>query len=187
LLLFLLAGGLAAVLALTLGSARARAQDPAQLTAASMFAVFAKAPTPADALAATSAYSHYQSRRIAADDGAISVFGVDEGGQVCVTLSASSGVAAGGPAACNSVSELSQPNQLLVLGASSQTTSTTNPAPQVLAGLVPNGVSNVEVDFTDGSSVDAPVTNNGFILGTDGRTPSGFKWSINGTAFGEGG
>lgn len=180
----LLAAGIAALLVVTLGAQRARAT--AQPTAASVFAVFGNSATSADALPVSSAYAQYQSRLIGPADGAISAFGVNEGDdQVCVTLSASSGVGAGGPAACNSVSELSQPNELLVLAASSGTTSTTNPPPQVLAGLVPNGATSVEIDFTDGSSVTAPVTNNGFLLSTDGRTPSAFKWSINGTTFTE--
>lgn len=185
LFLLLVAAALGALLVVTLGSQRARASGTA--TPASLFAVFGRSATSADALPSSSAYAPYQSRRIGPMDGTISVFGVDEGGgQVCVTLSASSGVGAGGPAACNSISELSQPNQLLVLAASSGTVATTDPTPAVVAGLVPDGASSVEVDFTDGSSAIAPVVNNGFVLTTDGRTPSGFKWSINGTGFSEG-
>lgn len=104
---------------------------------------------------------------------------------MCVTLGASSGVGSGGPAACNSVSELRLPNQLRVLTASSGTSASTSQAFQVVAGIVPNGASSVEVDFSDGSSAIAPVTNNGFLLTTNGRTPGTYKWSINGTTFTE--
>lgn len=189
--------GLIALLVLLVGSGGARANGSDQnaaavpAAAASLFGVFSQSATPADALPSQSAYAGGASRRIGPDAGSISAWAVSTGDQMCITLSASSGVGEGGPAACNSVSELSAPNQLLVLGASSgSSTSSASQvpqvqAPQVLVGLVPDGASSVEVDFTDGSSTVAPVSNNGFLLNLDGRTPDAFKWSVNGAAFAE--
>jgi hypothetical protein len=83
------------------------------------------------------------------------------------------------------VSVLRAPDQLLVLGASSGSESV-GPAPQVLAGLAPNGAATVAIDFSDGSSVTVPVINNGFLLNPPaGRMPTAFRWSVNGVSFTE--
>jgi hypothetical protein len=144
-----------------------------EATAIANFAVFGKPAAAADALPARSAYAGGTARRIAGDSQTFSSWGVLSGGQVCVTVDASSGAAAGGPAACNSVADLIQPGQLLVLGAGTGD----NQIPQLLVGLVPNGVQSVTVVFKDGSKVNAPVIDNGFALATGGRTPAHYSWT----------
>ena len=189
------AAGFVAGLVFLIGSGGAQATaarthqhalQSAPATAVSLFGVFARAASPEDALPSQSAYAGGISRRIGPATDPISAWAVSTGDQMCVTLNASAGVGEGGPAACDTLSNLAAPNQLLVLGASSKAaTSSPSTAPQVLVGLVPNGASTVAITFTDGSSLMAPVTDNGFLIHTAGRTPAAFQWSIGGTSYTE--
>jgi hypothetical protein len=140
--------------------------------AVSHFSVFAEPASAADALPSGSAYAGGTSRRIAGSMQHFSAWGVLKGGQLCVTVDARSGPASGGPAACNSISRLTRPGQILVLGASAGT----GAAPQVLAGLTPDGVSSVTVSYEDGSTAAVPVKDNGFAVVTGGRTPRSLRW-----------
>ena len=159
--------------------------SPEVQSAAQTFGVFRQVASPADALPAASAYKVGTARRIAtSSSGGPSAWAVLTGEQICVTVDASGGPAQGGPAACNTVGELSQPHQLLTLDASSGASG--SGSPQIIAGLVPDGIKTVTIDFKDGSSTVAPVNNNGFTyITTNGEDPSGFEWNVNGAASSE--
>jgi hypothetical protein len=142
-------------------------------TAAAQFAVFGQAATAGDALPTQSAYSAGVPRRIGPSSSSVAVWGVVTAGQICVTVNATTGPAAGGPAACNTPAELAEPNQLLATIASSSGSGS-----QVIAGIAPNGVSGVTINFSDGSSVIAPVKRNGFLyIAPASVTFSGFAWT----------
>lgn len=67
--------------------------------------------------------------------------------------------------ACNSAATLEAEHQLIVQASLVGNTSSTAPTPglaNVVAGLAPNGVSSVTIAFSDGTSVEAPVVENGF-------------------------
>lgn len=135
------------------------------------FSVFARPAAARDALPAGSAYTGGISRRIAGSAQPFSAWGVLRGGQLCVTVDAASGPAAGGPAACNSVGRLTQPGQTLILGAGTGH----GRAPQILAGLIPDGVVSVTVSYENGSRAAVPVRNNGFAMATGGQMPRSLR------------
>lgn len=145
----------------------------ASATAVSNFAVFGAPAQALDALPTGSAYSGGIAMRIAGTAQSFSAWGVLDGSQMCVTVDASSGPGAGGPAACNSVAELTQPGQLLVLGAGTGD----NQVAQILVGLVPNGVSAVTVSYKNGTKAVVPVNNNGFAVATGGLMPDHYSWA----------
>jgi hypothetical protein len=140
--------------------------SPAYAQAATRFPVFAQPAAKGDALPSSSAYSGGISRRIAGSTQPFSTWAVLRGNQLCITVNARSGPAAGGPAACNSVSRLTQPGQFLVLTASTGNGTT----PQIIAGLVPGGISSVTISYTNGSTAAVPVNDNGFAVDTGGLT-----------------
>lgn len=165
---------------------RKRAVDESgllQRQAAAVFAVFGTRPTAGDSLPAASAYANGVARQIGIPSAQLSAWAVLKDGQVCVTVSGS-GAAAGGPAACNSLSTLAEPGQLLTLeageGPAGSSAAAQTAVYQVVAGLVPNGVTSVGVHYSDGSSASVPVTNNGFAMLTGGKTPTEFIWSSSG-------
>lgn len=141
--------------------------------AAAEFSVFARPRTAGSALPSNSAYLGGITRRIAGSTQPFSVWGVLNGSRLCVTVHARSGPATSGPAACNSVSQLSKPGQLLVLGAGTGDSMT----PQILAALVPDGVSSVTVSYTNGRKTVSPVKNNGFAIETGGLMPRSLRLS----------
>jgi hypothetical protein len=155
--------------------------------------VFGRAARPSDALPARPAYTAGSGaiaaggiiRRIGPAGGAVTEWGSAKGDELCITVGASAGVASGGPAACNQLAILSQPKELLVMAAGSGggASKSGDPPPpsQVVAGLAPNGVSSVTINFTNGTSAVVPVANNGFVLNTDGRTPGTYKWVADGS------
>lgn len=145
-------------------------------SAAATFGVFGQQAQAADSLPAESAYKVGTARRVGPSSGAVAAWAVVTGEQVCVTVNAGTGPAAGGPAACNSPTELAQPNQLLILDAGSSDSSS-----HVIAGLVPDGVSSVTIDLGSAAPVSVPVTSNGFTYTTPaGELPSGYSWTANG-------
>ncbi len=147
-----------------------RGHSPAPAQAAAEFSVFAEPAAAGDALPADSAYTGGgTARRIAGSTRPFSAWGVLRGSQLCVTVDARSGPAAGGPAACSSPAH--QPGQLLVLAAGTGTGTTT----QILAGLIPDGVFSVTVSYTNGSTAVPPVTGNGFALNTGGWIPRSLR------------
>lgn len=148
---------------------------------AGTFGVFSHPARPGDSLPAQSAYKIGTARQIGASSGPVSAWAVVTGEQICVTVNASTGAAAGGPAACNTPSELAQPNQLLATDAASSGSND-----QVIAGLVPDGVTTVTISFQGGSSVPVAVSNNGFTYSTpSGRALRGFSWTASGMAYAE--
>ncbi len=190
----LVLAGAAAVLALLLltlsGSARSaptRATNHAQSAEVagsattlnvSEFGVFSHISQPADVLPSGSPYGAGTSRRIGPATGPIGAWAVLNGDQLCVTVQGSPLAAQGWPAACNSPSELAKPDQLLTLEAgASGPGGTPRPPLAFIAGLVPDGVRTVTVVYKDGTGVAAPVTNNGFVVNTDGKATSAVKWS----------
>lgn len=146
-------------------------------SAATTFGVFGQQAQAADSLPADSVYKVGTARRIGSPSASVAAWGVVTGEQVCVTVNAATGPAAGGPAACNSPAQLTQPNQLLILDASSSDSSS-----HVIAGLVPDGVSSVTIDLGGAAPVSVPVASNGFTYTTlAGELPSGYSWTANGT------
>lgn len=147
--------------------------------AATVFGVFNRPTRAADSLPAGSAYAGGASRRIGSSSGPLQAWAITSGNQVCVTVYASSGPATGGPAACNTVATLNTSDQLLVDVSTTPATSSS----EVIAGLAPDGVSNVTIDFQDGMSAAVPVVNNGFTYTTTDTKPiSDFSWSRGGVA-----
>lgn len=152
----------------------------AELHAAStVFGVFNRTADATDSLPAGSAYVGGVSRRIGNSSGPLEAWAVSSGDQVCVTVHASSGPASGGPAACNTVAELRKPDQLLV----DVSTTPASSSLEVVAGVAPQGVSTVTIDFQDGTSATVPVVDDGFTYTTtDSETISSFSWSASGVA-----
>ncbi len=135
---------------------RATAPTSAQLhAAAAVFGVFNHSRKAGDSLPAGSAYADGVSRRIGSSSDLLRAWAVSTNDQVCVTLHAPKGPA--GPAACNTVAELRNPNQLLVDVSTSSDSSS-----EVIAGVAPTGVSSIKIEFSDGTSATVPVVNNGF-------------------------
>lgn len=155
------------------------APTSAQLqAAASVFHVFNRASQAVDSPPSGSAYASGVSRRAGTSSGALQAWAVSTGNQVCVTVYTATG-AASGPAACNTVVALNSSDQLLVDVSTTPATSSS----EVIAGLAPDGVSNVTIDFQDGTSAVVPVVDNGFTYTTtDTKTISDFSWSRGGVA-----
>jgi hypothetical protein len=149
--------------------------------AAGTFGVLSRAATPGDSLPATSPYLGGAARLVGPASGAgqastsaPSAWLVVTHEQVCITI-------ANGAAACNSLAELQKPDQMLSVS-STAIRPGSQPSPTVIAGLAPTGVDSVTIHFQDGSTVVAPVTNDGFVYTTSlsQSVPSGYTWSVNG-------
>lgn len=161
------------------------APSSSELAAATtVFGVFSSPSGTGAALPTSSAYSGGVSRQVGSISAPFQAWAVSEGDEVCVTMDGQGPASSGGPAACNTVAELSQPDQLLVDVSGAPSTSSS----QVVAGLAPNGVSTVTIRFQDGTSTNVPVTNNGFTYTANSSNPiSGFSWTVNGVVNTEGG
>ena len=150
--------------------------------AARTFEVLRQPATPQDSLPATSAYRSGLGRRVGATRGAIAEWLVVAQGQICVTVAAATGSAAGGPAACNSLTTLNRTDELLA-GVSGSDMSLS----EVVFGLAPDRVSSVTIHFSDGRSAVAPVVNNGFVSQAGANQEvSGFSWTAGGVPQAEG-
>lgn len=172
--IFTLAGCLALTpLAVVSAAPSARATDAsyAHAQAAAHFSVFAQPAAAGDALPAGSAYSGGTSRRIAGRARSFSAWAILRGSHLCVTVDAGSGPAAGGPTACNSVRQLTRPGQILILAAGTGS----GTAPQILAGLIPDGVSSVMISYANGSTAAVPVHDNGFAVDTGRLVPRSLR------------
>jgi hypothetical protein len=158
-----LAAPLAGSTAAAARTAASAATTASHAQATARFPVFAQAAQPSDTLPANSAYTGGTARRITARGQPFTAWAVLRGAQLCVTLNAPTGPAAGGPAACNSIARLSQPGQYLIL-----TAATTPAAPQIIAGLIPRSISSVTLTTTSGQTTVIPVTRNGFAAAIPG-------------------
>ena len=105
----------------------------------------------------------------------IQAWGEINAGQVCVYLGARGSHPEGAPSGggCNSASRLG--GEPMIAGVRAPSSHGNPAAPSLLAGLVPDGVRSVVVNYADGSSQSVRVRNNGFALRITYR-PIGFLW-----------
>ena len=150
--------------------------------AANTFGILRQPATRQDSLPANSAYGSGVARRTGATLNGATEWIVVTQGQVCATATSTTGPAASGPAACNALATLNEPNQLLVdVSSSDQSPS------EIIFGIAPDGASSVTIHFSSGKSIIAPVIDNGFASeASKTEQVSGFTWSVGGVTETEG-
>jgi hypothetical protein len=108
--------------------------------------------------------------------------------QICVIVALAGTL----PSACDSPASLAQSNQLLITSAGagydppSAGNTGARPPDQVLAGIAPDGVAAVTIEFSDGSSRTVAVHDNGFETALGSPNPVGFRWSTHGVEYTQG-
>jgi hypothetical protein len=113
-------------------------------------------------------------------------------GQLCEITSDQAFGSSALPSACVSAAVLAADGELLVGGAAAypnglpgaasqagdgKAALEANTPPEVVAGVAPDGIASVTVDFADGSKETATVHDNGFEVVAHGGMPSGFTWA----------
>lgn len=148
----------------------------------SRYSVFNQPAVAADALptAATERLGFVSARRQPSGYTDVSHWATVRGDEVCVVVATAAGFEA--PyidGACNDAEYLETHHELLTerayLG-----NSATPPAPgaaNLIAGLAPDGVTDVSLSFADGSSAEVPVVDNGFVYRpSDGKVVAHVSW-----------
>jgi hypothetical protein len=121
----------------------------AEATVISHLGVFRRAAGPADTIPASDATIAGTTRRIGNSSSGPGVWSSVDTEQLCVQL-------AGGASACIPPEEFA--SRPLIVGSSS------NSGPEEAAGLVPDGITSVSVDYQNGTSETVPVVDNGFYI-----------------------
>ena len=141
------------------------------------YGVFGHAATSGDAPPANSPIQGSVARRVGSSGAALPEWALVSGSQLCMDGGAD------GAFACVDLSNLPA-DQIFVMGeGSGPSVAPGSPPPsslpvaQELFGIAPDGVKSVTVDFSNGTSEQAPVVNSGFQMATDGRTRSSYNWT----------
>lgn len=137
----------------------------------------------------------YTSREQQTGDPSLRQWITAEGETLCVQINAQEAGSDAEPRACNTVANLQSSQELLVLevggalptppsldgeGGESVNKSASHLPPSLLAGLAPDGVSEVSVTFADGHVQTIKTADNGFHLYTDNNTPTKLTWTASG-------
>jgi len=166
------------------GSAQSAASPVAPSpTALSEYSVFDRSATSADVLPAVSPSEVDQTsnetitRALPPVYPAFQRWATLKGDRVCIIHRFVSSTAPAGPPdegrVCNNASQLAQEHQILVSMAMVNNASATAPRAgltNLISGLTPDGVSSVQLVFTDGSRDSVSVEENSFVLSL-GNTP----------------
>jgi hypothetical protein len=114
---------------------------------------------------------------------------------LCVQISTQEAGSDAEPRACNTLANLQSSQELLVLGVGggpatppslngeggeSVTKAASHLPPTLLAGLAPDGVSQVSVTFAGGRVQTVKTEDDGFHLYTDNSTPTNLAWTADG-------
>jgi len=146
-------------------------------SAAYAYAAFRRSPRFVDAPPGWGVQSASHMSRLIDSGSAsgIQAWGEINAGQVCVSLGARGshreGATSGG--GCNSASRLG--GEPIIAGVRAPLSHGNSAVPSLLAGLVPDGVRSVVINYADGRSQSVRVRNNGFALRITYR-PIGFLW-----------
>ncbi len=133
------------------------------------YSVFGSTQTAADSLPSDAPWSASLSRRQSTRYAGIGQWATVDGDTLCA-VSATTATSAFGPGrVCDEASTLERDDQLLIGGSASGSGSQTPGVVTFLYGLAPDGVSSVDVTFTDGTSQTVPVAENGFQLDLEGK------------------
>lgn len=133
------------------------------------YSVFNSTQTAADNLPADSPWSASLSRRQATRYAGIDQWATVDRDTICAVSQAAKASTFGPGRTCDEASTLEQDGQLLIGGSASGGESQTPGVVTYLYGLAPDGVSSIDVTFTDGSSQTVPVVDNGFQLALEGK------------------
>jgi hypothetical protein len=145
--------------------------EPPATTVVDHYSIFQRTASTSDSLpAGVDEEATVTARRQQADATDIMQWATATGETICVVdrytpASSPNGVRPDTNQSCNQVANLEAEHQLLVQSSLVGGTSSTPPKPglaNVISGLAPNGVTSVTITFSDGTSLQAPVVENGF-------------------------
>lgn len=132
------------------------------------YSVFSRSQAASDSLPAKAPWAASLSRRQSTRYSGISQWATVDGDTICA-VSETRTSALGPGRVCDEASTLEQDGQILIGGGASGSESQTPGVVTYLDGLAPDGVSSINVAFTDGSSQTVPVVENGFQLDLEGK------------------
>jgi hypothetical protein len=165
LLVIALATGAAIVLS---ESARSSADTPSPNVLAH-YSVFSSTQTASDSLPADAPWSASLSRRQPTRYPGIDQWATVDRDTICAVSETTHTSTFGPGRICDEASTLEQDGQLLIGGGATGSESQTPGVVTFLYGLAPDGISSIDVAFTDGSSQTVPVLENGFQLALEGK------------------